>query len=458
METVITGTLHAAENLLSGAVAFVKGIAHTTIPLNANLAHITDVPLPRSHHSLSVVKGRAYIFGGESSPGKLVDNAMNIVILPSSGVLTSDYTSIPARPTLSGGKVPPSRKGHIAVVIGDDIYIFGGESKESDNGRLWVYNTVTNTWTYLDASPGTAFPSNRTGHTAASSELPGPKDEVMYQEKAPQRPADPAKAVPEPADENSWGTMFVVGGRSTETGDLTNDAWAFDVLNRTWSALPTPPGQPREGASLALVNQRLYRVGGKGAETLASGGMEYLDLSLYFQHGEDGTTPLASGWNWEEVSYVEGEAPPPQSWPGFTIAPAGQGPYSLLAISGEAPPQSWLGLSVAPTGEFTYLEDIWTFQLSSEKTTAAAIKDTTKTSVKKETHEGRWSQGQYRYLDARGDEEKIIVGKPNRGLGLRGHFAIAKGTEVDGAVVVVWGGVGRDGKVLSDGWLISVER
>jgi hypothetical protein len=64
----------------------------------------------------------------------------------------------------------------------------------------------------------------------------------------------------------------------------------------------------------------------------------------------------------------------------------------------------------------------------------------------------------YKYVDARGEEEKEIPGAPKRGLGARGHFAIAKGTEVDGATAVVWGGVNSNGQVLQDGWMITVDR
>ena len=97
MEAGAAGVLYAAENLLGGAVALVKGMKHPTLPLKANITRISSVPLPRSHHTVSVVKGRAYIFGGETEAGTLADNDMHVVILPSSGVLDADYTKYPAR-------------------------------------------------------------------------------------------------------------------------------------------------------------------------------------------------------------------------------------------------------------------------------------------------------------------------------------------------------------------------
>ncbi|PSN67143.1 galactose oxidase [Corynespora cassiicola Philippines] len=447
MEPAVTGALYTAENLLQGAAALIKGITHPTLPLTANLTLITGVPLPRAHHTISVVKGRAYVFGGESSPGTLADNAMHIVILPSSGVLDADYTSIPARPAQPGGDVPASRKGHTAVVIGDSIYMFGGEGEGvgNESGRIWVYSTLSNSWSYLDPAPGTLFPSSRTGHASTSSDLPSPKT-VTYHERAPQQPADPATVVPEPPEPDTWGTVFVVGGKDTQTGDLLNDALAFDVRTRTWSNIPTPTGPPREGASLGLHGTRLYRFGGKGVETQASGAIDCVDVAPVWMHAEGGTTPLTSGWTWDDVVHADGtEAPRARSGAGLAGVTTGQGRHYLLLVGGEAE-------------EASFLDDIWAFQLPSEKATAALTKDNIRGGLKRDTHEAKWAEAKYRYVDARGEEEKEVPGKPKSGVGKRGAFAVAKGTEVDGASVVVWGGLGEDGSVLSDGWMVTVDR
>ncbi|KAF3051053.1 hypothetical protein E8E11_010175 [Didymella keratinophila] len=449
MEPAAAGILYAAQDVLSGAAALVKGITHPTQPIRANLTRLTSVPLPRSQHTVSIVKGRAYIFGGETAPGQLADNDMHIVILPSSGVLDADYTSKPAQAANGLDDVPRPRKGHTAVVIGDTIYIYGGEGDgiTNEKGRIWAYHTVSNAWSFLDPAPGTNAPSHRVGHTSASSDLPAAKV-VTYQEKAPQQPADPAKAVPEPPVDDTWGTIFIVGGRDSSSGELATDAIAFDLKTRTWSNIPSPPGQPREGASLALAGSRLYRFGGKGVETFASGALEYLDVAPVFAHAEGGTTPLTSGWAWQEVSHIESKdlsAPKARSNAGLVELTTGQGRHYLLAIGGE--------------GENTkHLDDIWTFQLPSEHATAAASKDAIRASIKRDTHEATWAEVLYSYVDSKGEEEKEIPGEPKRGLGERGQFGLAKGTEVDGATCVVWGGVDSQGNVLSDGWMVTVDR
>lgn len=445
MEPAAAGILYAAESLIEGAAALVKGVSHPTLPIRANLTRITSVPLSRSQHTISVVKGRAYIFGGESEAGNLADNDMHIVILPSSGVLDADYTSKPAQAANGFDDVPGPRKGHTAAVIGDTIYIIGGEGDNvaNENGRVWAYHTVSNTWSFLDPAPGSVPPSHLVGHSSVSSNLPAAKS-VTYQEKAPQQPVDPARAVPEPPEDSSWGTIFVIGGRDLLTGELATDALAFDMKSRTWSNIPSP-SVPREGASLALAGNRLHWFGGSGIETFASGAIETLDIEPVLQSG---TKPLTSGWAWQEVSQSVSEnqtAPQARSNAGLVEVTTGQGRHYLLAVGGEAE-------------NSVYLDDMWTFQLPPEHATAAATKDAIRSTIKRDTHEATWAEVLYKYVDTKGEEEVEIPGKPKRGLGNRHHFAIAKGTEVDGATCVVWGGVDSNNNILSDGWLVTVDR
>lgn len=455
MEPAAAGALYAAESLLSGAAALVKGITHPTLPLKANLTHISSVPLPRAHHTLSVVKGRAYIFGGETAPGEFADNDIHVVILPSSGVMDADYTTIKARPEASGGETPAPRKGHTSVVVGDSIYIFGGEVEggKEERGRIWAFHTFRNTWSYLDPSPESAIPSQRTGHAAVASELPGPKDKT-YQEKAPQQPADPAQVVPEPAEEDTWGTLFVVGGRETQSGEIAKDALAFDVRTRTWSNLPTPAGSPVEAASLALVGSSLYLFGGTVDATNASATTQALDVSPVWTHAEGGTTPLTTGWSWHELATPkEGEAhngrPSSRGAAGLEGVTTGQGRHYLLLFGGAAP---------GPDKTTTLLDDLWALQLPSEGWSAAGAKDAVRSGMRRETHEERWAEVRCRYTDMRGEEVVKEEGDGSKGFGSRAGFAAARGTEVDGASVVVWGGVNAEGRVLGDGWLVTAER
>lgn len=60
------GVLYAVEHVLEGGLALAKGIYDPTLPLKVTIKPIHDVDLPRVHHSVSEVKGRAYVFGGKT--------------------------------------------------------------------------------------------------------------------------------------------------------------------------------------------------------------------------------------------------------------------------------------------------------------------------------------------------------------------------------------------------------
>lgn len=63
----IAGALYGIETMIEGAFAAAKGIYDPTLPLKTTLVPIKDVNVARFHHTISVVKGRAYVFGGKVS-------------------------------------------------------------------------------------------------------------------------------------------------------------------------------------------------------------------------------------------------------------------------------------------------------------------------------------------------------------------------------------------------------
>ncbi|KAI7545064.1 hypothetical protein KC316_g14923, partial [Hortaea werneckii] len=139
---------YAAKNLVEGAALLAKGVYDPTLPLKATLQPIKDVEVPQAYHTISVIKGRAHAFGGKTSSKsggeELADNDMHVIILPASGVESTDYRRIEA----TEGS-PPRRWGHSAAVVDDRIYVFGGSGQDDgepidEQGRVWVFNTATN--------------------------------------------------------------------------------------------------------------------------------------------------------------------------------------------------------------------------------------------------------------------------------------------------------------------------
>lgn len=303
-----------------------------------------DIPsLPRSSHSLNVISGCAYIFGGEVEPRQPVDNDMHVIRLPFSSA-GADYHKVKAKaavvqvedkpseqaanlddvpleePKGKGkevatdikpelGDVPAPRVGHATAVIGSRIFLFGGRGGPDmkpleEAGRVWVYDTRSHTWSHLDPVPavkGGAIvpqPNPRSYHCATATDRPrdfpvplatGPKKPQTWRQWAlgdtskTGIPQDPVVGyVAEQAvDEESdgYGTFFVHAG-CLSNGDRTSDLWAFDVRTRTWTELPAAPGPSRGGSAICISKSRLFRFGGYDGETEVGGQLDFLHLEV----------------------------------------------------------------------------------------------------------------------------------------------------------------------------------
>ena len=293
-----------------------------------------DVPhLGRSSHTLDVVEGRAYIFGGEVDQHKSLDNDMHVITLPANSA-GADYYAVKPKPspgnepaTSSAAKqqqqkqkeddeddedddsdeeddsesdsasetsgkaakdkgkgkataqVPCARIGHASAVIGTRIFLFGGRrttdasSTLDEGGRVWVFETKTNTWTYLDPHHSSPVPPPRSYFAAVATDKP--RDFAIRplrradswkqwaegdsaQVGIPQRPiAGNVAATATDEEDAGFGTLIIHGGCLAGSGDeRTSDVWAFDIhtiiahlplvpsliINYT---VTIPPGAPR---------------------------------------------------------------------------------------------------------------------------------------------------------------------------------------------------------------------
>ncbi|EKG20008.1 Kelch-type beta propeller [Macrophomina phaseolina MS6] len=455
MPPTLGGVLSSGKGYLSGAVGFAKGMAQPgQRPVKATFAQVSGAPLPRTSHSISVVKGRAYIFGGETAEGQFADNDMHVVILPSSGVSEADYYTITPKAANEGSGVPAARKGHTAVVVGDDIFIFGGdiEGGADEGGRVWVFSTSRSNWTPLDpANPEAPAPPSRSFQAAAASEEPTPKEPKTDQGILPQQPPDPSQIVPEPPEPGTWGTIFISGGKGAD-GELLHDLWTFDIRSRIWNKLAAPPGPARLAAALACVGSRLYLFGGVNNTEPIPTGVSHFDVSGLWRFAESGGPPARTlSGEWETIQHEEGAGPANRSGAALVEVTAGKSGHYLLLVGGLKPDVQEEGLS--------YLDDVWAFQLP---TTIAATpaKTSSQNTVKLDTKDAHWAEVQYQYLNDDGD---VVPERPasltgTKGMDTRIGFGAAPGTEVDGASVVVWGGADDTGKILDNGWLITVDR
>ena len=205
-----------------------------TSTMKGTWERISVPPLPRSSHSLDIVAGTAYIFGGEGTQRQPTDNDMHAVTLPFSSA-PADYYAIKAKastpepkPTVGEGEptpgtagndlddvplgstpeagmgkgptkpptpgdVPAPRVGHATAVIGSRIFLFGGrgvpeEGPLDERGRVWAFDTKTHLWSHLDPAPPAdpnivpsgneaggprpTYPAPRSGHAAVATDKP----------------------------------------------------------------------------------------------------------------------------------------------------------------------------------------------------------------------------------------------------------------------------------------------
>ncbi|KAI1270361.1 hypothetical protein F5Y18DRAFT_11217 [Xylariaceae sp. FL1019] len=500
--------------------------------LKGTWEHIPLPQLPRSSHSLDVVAGNAYIFGGEMRDGHAVDNDMHVVVLPSSGA-NADYYAVKAKPSpdtaepekipssiaeddetglrdpltdvslsppapatpsssseasplVGKGKgpetrdVPSGRIGHATAVIGTRIFLFGGRSSGAESstlderGRVWIFETKTHTWTYLDPHHTSPIPPARSYHAAVATDKPrdfsGIKPIRMRRSSTwkewaegdsaevgiPQRPIAghiAESAIDDEASGAGFGTFIIHGGCLAD-GSRTADIWSFDVHAYTWKQLPDAPSPARGGACLAMAKSRLYRFGGFDGTTELGGQLDVLELGLdeFNDQSTIGEIGIVARGSWHsivapytpETTGTETKPwPAPRSVSNLSLVHAGGGREYLVLSLGQSSPAA----EDAKTGSFH--SDVWAFQVPPLGGTTASVTDAFSQIVGKKTGEGTWTSVNVGPYD---DEEKMDV----RGPGPRGWFAAAPLTDLEENGVFIFGGIAENGARLGDGWIFRL--
>ncbi|KAI4146129.1 MAG: hypothetical protein L6R39_003574 [Caloplaca ligustica] len=437
MEPGAAAAAYGVESAVEGAAVAAIAIAKPTMPLKATWQRlVTSKPLPRSSHSLAVIKCKAYLFGGEEEPRQPVDNDMHILTLPSSTVNEVDYKVV--KGSTENGDVPAARVGHTAAVIGNRIYVYGGRGGKSmealeEDGAVWEYDTKLNQWSRINPAKGSPCPKARSYHSSASTVHPLPSNE------------DCTEAADGAMDSEAHGTVFIHGG-CTASGRL-NDLWGFDVAARTWSPFPDAPGEARGGTSLTFTQNRLYRFGGFNGKVELGGQVDYLDVitTTFHDQGRRCELTVASATEkWETVT-ADGGSPIPgnRSVAGLHPVTTGQGRNYLVLVLGERDPSS-----SGHEGAGQFWDDVWSFQLRAEGMTAASFKDATRELVGAKTAENTWAP-----VDI---TESSTTDEKEESPGPLGWFASAPGHDMGPGSIVLWGGVRSDNTRSGVGWILTV--
>lgn len=171
-------------------------------PATNSWAAAQSIPLKNNHNSAAVAAGKLYTFGGVSNLAFVYNPSLNV------------WTPI-----------APSnfQHGNTAAVgvIGDKIYVAGGDGGGMQQRELEVYDPTANTWTNLALMD---VPRNHTGGGVIA------------------------------------GKFYVVAGRGSPAAPTALEV--YDPQTNTWKSLAPMP-TARSGVGVGVVNGELYVFGGE---------------------------------------------------------------------------------------------------------------------------------------------------------------------------------------------------
>ncbi|KAI2466294.1 hypothetical protein F4781DRAFT_357548 [Annulohypoxylon bovei var. microspora] len=419
MAEVAAGVVAAEEVVSTSVYAGAAGHAVTkpTMPLTAIFTqmgstsdHISSSSLVRSHHTLTILGDKAYIFGGQTSPGVLASNDIHSIALPTASSSTPEYQILPAIAAEQDGLVPWSRTNHSACAVNNHIAIYGGcdetGSVLDEKAKIWLYDTENLLWKTLES------------------------------ETHPER-------VPPPRSNGNLfshdGNLILLGGNDSAGGPLA-DAWYFNCSAKTWNQLPH---SPTVIASAAIVGDTIYGI--SSSDNLSSE-VHHLDIDLYAENPP----------TWKTTSFPTNPLTPgprPRLNGGLISITTGHGRRYLLYFFGNRKGN-------ADHGEVFQWSDLWTFQLPSgdskvrrrssvmDAIRPAKIKDQIRSKFGVDTGGFSWAEVEVQPPgDLQQHEGKVHPG-PRSSFGYD--------VTADGRSVVLWGGTDPAGEPEGDGWIITL--
>ncbi|KAL2163292.1 hypothetical protein VTH06DRAFT_5348 [Thermothelomyces fergusii] len=424
----IAAAAMAAEQVVARGVedaAAAISIAAPTLPLMICLTHLPN-PAPkgsphpalaRSEHTLTVIRNKAFIFGGKDASGALCPPAIHTITLPAAPRVATDpasAASLSDRGTAtstttvttnnrkeqkeggaeSGGEpgagpaytcyppytlqdattgetlVPRARAGHAACARGGGRYLLvhggrgaGGAPVEEAN-CVWQWDCDALSWARLrgDASQlGARMAPARWGHWLFADE-----DQAF---------------------------LVMVGGKTGDGGEESSEreVWMYDFHAAAWATLPRLPARP---LAAAYVAGKVYAISSGGGEEDAAAGEAGLGGMVHFldMRQSPAEREKADALVWQSVRFPATPlAPGPQPRAGGALVPlkTGHGRTYLVYMFGCSDEEGGKGR------EKEYYSDIWTLQLPSPARSAAAVKDKIREKLPRlESGEFRWAEAE----------------------------------------------------------------
>ena len=453
------------ETALQGAAVGAIAVSKATVPIHCRF-HRVESPshaLGRASHTLNVIKGKAYVYGGESSYSEN-DGSMDIMTLPSNLDLHDvvDYQSVKPEPesqrpleaysdteppAATANSIPQPRAAHASTSVGSMLYIFSGRQPNqpsssvlAEDGIIHSFSTTTNKWTTINPHP-----------TRCTSGVPCPRTYASLTSTPHPLPSQGSDITP-----SSSGTLFLHGGYDANN-HLLRDVWTFDVSSRAWAQWPSLPDPGPEDVAgegqIICMESRLWRVG-DGFGKMYSLAIVRDDADDESGKGELGVSPKSGEWEVfdfgataaaegeKEVEEQKGptsradELPLLRKGAGFVPITTGAGREYLLYFMGEDAPGSMV-------------TDMWSFQVKSDKQSLASAKDTVRSKTGFNTGENAWARAEV----PQSSKNDGVLERP-QGLS---WFAADQWKDIGAGAVVMWGGKTQKGEVRNEGWIITVD-
>lgn len=271
--------------------------------------------LQRSSHNVSVVDGKAYVFGGELVPREPRDNKI-FSISPNASTCSQVAVS---------GSAPTPRVGSASAVVGGKIYFFSGRGgiamkPVEEHGALWVLDTTSSSWASIEPEDkSSSVPPARSYHCMTS---------------------------------DGKNTVFLHAG-CPESGRLS-DLWSFDISNKSWLKLADAPAPQRGGPSITYLDGKLYRMNGFDGNTEQGGKIDVYDIAKN---------------EWSTINFeADGRHGPEARSVGTLLTLKVQGKDKLMTVFGEHDPSS---LGHAGAGKM--LNNCWLWDIESAQWEQADI-------------------------------------------------------------------------------------
>lgn len=113
--------------------------------------------IPRYSYGYASVESKFYMFGGFDANNDVVNSLVYLEL--------SD-NPVKSQITTQSFESPDVRQSHTLVILSGHIYLFGGENNMIQKNDLWKFDPETSVWTSIIAA--SAQPSPRSGHAADS--------------------------------------------------------------------------------------------------------------------------------------------------------------------------------------------------------------------------------------------------------------------------------------------------